>query len=391
MSQQLASNNLEFAKTIRRHLHANPELSFEEFETNKYITAHLHELGITYQNHVAGTGVVAIIKGQNPDAHCIAFRADFDALPILEKNEVPYKSKNEGVMHACGHDVHTACLLAAAKILNETKANWHGSVKLIFQPGEEKDPGGASIMIAQDVLKNPKVNAIFALHVYPHLPTGTMGTRAGTYMASADEVYITVKGKGGHAAMPHQCIDPIIIAAQVLLSLQTIISRISNPIDNTVLTFGKIQGGTKGNIIPDEVKLDGTLRCMNETWRATCFELIQKQTVQLAQAMGGDAEVKILKGYPCVHNDEVLTQQVNTILTASLGADNVVNLPLRMTADDFSFYTHHIPGCYIRLGTSNADGTAFTSGVHTPTFDIDESAMITGIQAICAIANHFKL
>jgi amidohydrolase len=294
-------------------------------------------------------------------------------------------------MHACGHDVHTACLLAAAENLNQTKADWQGTVKLIFQPGEEKDPGGASIMIAENVLQNPKVDAIFALHVYPHLPTGTMGTRAGTYMASADEVYITIKGKGGHAAMPHQCVDPIIIAAQVLLSLQTIISRKSNPIDNTVLTFGKIAGGTKGNIIPNEVKLDGTLRCMNETWRATCFELIKTQTIQIAQAMGGDADVKILKGYPCVHNDEKLTQQVNSILSNTLGANKIVNLPLRMTADDFSFYTHHIPGCYIRLGTSNATSTAFTSGVHTPTFDIDESAMLTGMQAISAIATNFKL
>jgi amidohydrolase len=391
MNQPFTTHDLHFATTIRQHLHANPELSFEEFETNKYIASQLDALGISYQNHVAGTGLVALIHGQNPETHCIAFRADFDALPILEENDVPYKSKNPGVMHACGHDVHTACLLAAAENLNQTKADWQGTVKLIFQPGEEKDPGGASIMIAENVLQNPKVDAIFALHVYPHLPTGTMGTRAGTYMASADEVYITIKGKGGHAAMPHQCVDPIIIAAQVLLSLQTIISRKSNPIDNTVLTFGKIAGGTKGNIIPNEVKLDGTLRCMNETWRATCFELIKTQTIQIAQAMGGDADVKILKGYPCVHNDEKLTQQVNSILSNTLGANKIVNLPLRMTADDFSFYTHHIPGCYIRLGTSNATSTAFTSGVHTPTFDIDESAMLTGMQAISAIATNFKL
>jgi amidohydrolase len=380
---------LDFAINIREHIHANPELSFEEFETNKFITKQLDELGIKYQNNVAGTGVVGIIEGQNPTKHCVAFRADFDALPIQEKNEVPYKSKNEGVMHACGHDVHTACLIGAAKILNETKNNWQGTVKLIFQPGEEKDPGGASIMIKEGVLENPKVDAIFALHVYPSLPAGSIGTRAGTYMASADEIYITIKGKGGHAAMPHQCVDPIIIAAQVLMSLQTITSRISNPIDQTVLTFGKIAGGTKGNIIPDEVLLEGTLRCMNEAWRTKCHELIQTQTKQIAQALGGDADVKVLVGYPCVHNDEILTQKVNTILEKTLGSDKINNLPLRMTADDFSFYTHKIPGCYIRIGTSNADGTQYTSGVHTPTFDIDKSAIGTGIQVICDLVNNY--
>jgi amidohydrolase len=386
--QEIIKSVVPYAIAVRKHIHANPELSFEEYQTSTYIKAQLDKMGIA-ATPMAGTGWVAVIQGKNPEKHCIGFRADFDALPIVEKNEVDYKSKNEGVMHACGHDVHTACLLGAAKVLLQTKNDWEGSVKLIFQPGEEKDPGGASIMIAEGILDNPQMNAIFALHVYPHLPAGTIGTKAGTYMASADEVYITVKGKGGHAAMPHLCVDPIMIAAQLLSSLQNIITRNRNPIDLTVLTFGKISGGTKGNIIPDTVTLDGTLRCMNEPWRAKCHGLIATQTKQFCQALGGDADVKILVGYPCVHNDEALTAKVNNILENIIGVDKIETLPLRMTADDFSFYTHHIPGCYIRIGTTNADGTKFNSPVHTNTFDIDEDAIETGIEVICGLVKGY--
>jgi amidohydrolase len=387
--QETIPSVVPYAIAVREHIHANPELSFEEWQTSAYIKAQLDAIDVE-AILMAGTGWVAVIQGKNPEKHCIGFRADFDALPILEKNDVVYKSKSEGIMHACGHDVHTACLLGAAKVFVQTKDSWEGSVKLIFQPGEEKDPGGASIMIKDGVLENPKMDAIFALHVYPHLPAGTIGTRAGTYMASADEVYITVKGKGGHAAMPHLCIDPILIAAQLLTSLQTIITRNRNPIDQTVLTFGKISGGTKGNIIPDIVTLDGTLRCMNETWRAKCHELIATQSKQICQALGGDADVNILVGYPCVHNDEALTAKVNTILDKTLGANKIETLPLRMTADDFSFYTHHIPGCYIRIGTTNADGTKFNSPVHTNTFDIDKDAVEAGIRVICGIVEGYK-
>jgi amidohydrolase len=373
----------------REHIHAHPELSFEEYNTAQYVADQLSKLGIPFERK-ATTGIIGIIEGRNPDKHCIAFRADLDALPIEEANDVPYKSKNIGVMHACGHDAHTACLLGAAKILQESKNDWEGTVKLIFQPGEEKDPGGASILIKEGVLENPTIDAIFALHVYPHLPVGTVGTRAGTYMASADEVYITIKGKGGHAATPHLCIDPIMISAQVLTQIQTIISRTRNPINPTVLTFGKIAGGTKGNIIPNEVKLDGTLRCMDEAWRAQCFELITSQTKAIAQSMGGDAEVTILKGYPCVYNDEALTAQVNTILDSNQSFQRV-DLPLRMTADDFSFYTHKIPGCYIRLGTANVDNTKYLSSVHTATFDIDKGAIGVGMDVIIELVNNFNL
>ncbi len=381
----LLQNILPDTIAIRRAIHANPELSFEEFETSSYIASELDKLQIPYTKGIAGTGIVGIIEGANASSKCIAFRADFDALPITEQNNCAYKSKNEGVMHACGHDVHTACLLGAARILHQTKSEWSGTVKLIFQPGEEKDPGGASIMIAQGVLENPKPNKIFALHVYPHLPAGTIGTKAGTYMASADEVYITVKGKGGHAAMPHLCIDPIVIASQIILQMQTIISRSANPIDNTVFTIGKIVGGTKGNIIPDSVSLEGTLRCMNEAWREKCFTLITNYAQQIAQSMGGSAEVNIKKGYPCVHNDVALTHEITGVLKGQLGTNQVVELPLRMTADDFAYYSHQIPGSYIRIGTTNADGTQFNSPVHTATFDIDESALLTGMHVICTL------
>lgn len=378
------------AKAIehREYIHAHPELSFEEFNTADYVAKQLDALGIS-NTRMATTGVIGIIEGKNPSKHCIAFRADLDALPIIEENEVPYKSSKIGVMHACGHDAHTACLLGAAAYLKANSKDWEGTIKLIFQPGEEKDPGGASILIKEGILEQPHIDAIFALHVYPHLPVGTVGTRAGTYMASADEVYITIKGKGGHAATPHLCVDPIMISAQVLTQLQTIISRTRNPIDPTVLTFGKIDGGTKGNIIPKEVKLEGTLRCMNEAWRMQCFELIEKHTKAIAQSMGGDAEVNILKGYPCVHNDEALTAKVNSILDADAALQRV-DLPLRMTADDFSFYTHAIPGCYIRIGTANVDSTNYLSSVHTPTFDIDKGAIGIGMQVIADLVMGYR-
>jgi amidohydrolase len=381
---------LQLAQTHREHIHANPELSFEEFNTSAYVQQELNRIGVSFENNIAGTGIVATLPGTNPDKYCIAFRSELDALPITEANDVAYKSKNVGVMHACGHDFHTACMLAATAYLHAHKSEWQGTVKMIFQPGEEKDPGGASIMIKEGLLEAaPKIQAMFALHVYPSLPAGMVGTRAGVYMASADEVYITIKGKGGHAAMPHQCIDPIVISAHVLLGLQNIISRKRNPIDNTVLTFGKIAGGTKGNIIPDSVLLEGTLRCMNETWRQECHQLIRDYSKQIAQTFGGDADVNILVGYPCVKNDEQLTQKVNNILGESFGEEKVYHLPLRMTADDFAFYTHIIPGCYIRIGTSNANATKFTSGVHTNTFDIDKGAYKTAVETILQIVKNY--
>lgn len=377
-------SNLDEFISFRHHIHSHPELSFHEFETAKFISSLLTSWGISHQTGLAGTGIVANIEGKNPSSRVIALRADMDALPILEQNNVPYKSTHDGVMHACGHDVHSTCLLGTAKILQQTRDEWDGTVKLIFQPGEEKHPGGASILIKEGVLENPKPQAIFGLHVYPHLPYGKVGYRAGQYMASADEIYITVKGKGGHAALPHQTIDPIIISANLLTSLQTIISRSCNPLQPSVLSFGQIHGGNAGNVIPNEVKIEGTLRCMDETWRAKAHELIKKHTLELCRAMGGDAEVEIPMGYPSLFNNPEATTRVKHLAEQALGEENVVELDLRMAAEDFSFYTHQVPGCFFRIGTSFED--KFTFPVHNAQFDIYEKSIAIGVRMFCEIA-----
>lgn len=369
---------------IREHIHAHPELSFVEYNTAAFISEKLTEYGVKHKTGIAGTGVVGIIEGKNPEKKIIALRADMDALPITEANDLPYKSIHEGVMHACGHDVHTACLLGAAKILQETSNEWEGTIKLIFQPGEEKHPGGASLMIAAGVLENPKPEAIYALHVYPHLPYGTVGFRAGQYMASADEIYITVKGKGGHAALPHQTIDPIAIAANLIVSLQQIISRNNNPLNPSVLSFGKIQGGNAGNVIPDQVRIEGTLRCMDETWRAKAHDLIKQHIKGLCEAMGATVDVEIPKGYPFLYNDPMLTQKAIQIAAKVVGADHVKELDRRMAAEDFSFYTHHVPGCFFRIGTSY--NNQYNIPVHNAHFDIYANAIGIGVEMFCQLA-----
>ena len=381
----LVANNLDTFIGFRHHIHAHPELSFQEDNTSAFIASRLREWGISFQSGLAGTGLVALIEGKNPSSRVIALRADMDALPIQEMNDVPYKSTNAGVMHACGHDVHSACLLGAAKLLQETRADWEGTVKLIFQPGEEKHPGGASLLIKEGVLENPKPSAIVALHVYPHLPYGQLGFRAGQYMASADEIYITVKGRGGHAALPHQTVDPIVIAANLLVSLQQVISRQCNPLSPSVLSFGKIQGGVAGNVIPDEVRLEGTLRCFDETWRAKAHELIKTHTEGLCRALGGDAVVDIPMGYPSLFNDPSVTEKVRGMATQVVGESNVIDLDLRMAAEDFSFYTHQVPGCFFRLGTS-FEGK-FEKPVHNAQFDIYDKAIGIGVQMFCEVAS----
>lgn len=372
-------------QSIRQHIHAHPELSFQEFETTKFVSGKLTEYGIPHQTGVAGTGIVALIEGRNPQQRCIALRADLDALPIQEANEVPYKSKHAGVMHACGHDVHTTCLLGAAKILNELKEEFEGTIKLIFQPGEEKHPGGASLMIKAGVLENPRPDAIFALHVYPHLPCGTAGFRAGQYMASADEIYITIEGKGGHAALPHQTIDPIAIAAQVVTALQQVISRKSNPLIPSVLTFGKIAGGFATNVIPDKVEILGTFRTMDEKWRYEAHKWVTDITEQICSSYGAKATVEIPKGYPSLYNDPHTTLQAETWARAYMGAQNVHTLDMRMAAEDFSFYLQEIPGCFFRIGT-NRNNEEFTAPVHNARFDIDEDALKNGVGLFCWIA-----
>jgi len=370
---------------IRHHIHANPELSFQEFKTSAFIASKLDAIGIKYTN-IAGTGLVALIEGKNPGKRCVALRADMDALPIQEKNDAAYCSKNDGVMHACGHDVHTSCLLGAAHIMYDLRNEWEGTMKLIFQPGEEMHPGGASIMINEGVLENPKPEAIFALHVYPHMPSGTIGYRSGQYMASADEIYVTIEGKGGHAALPHQTVDPISIAALIITGLQQVISRKGNPLIPSVLTFGKIQGGFATNVIPDKVELLGTFRTMNEPWRAEAHKWIKDFIEHTCEAYGAKAIVDIPPGYPSLFNDPKLTDKVEQWAKDYVGKENVHELDLRMAGEDFSFYTHHVPGCFFRIGTSKA-GKEFTAPVHNAHFDIDEDALKTGMgmMAWCAI------
>jgi len=372
-------------QAIRHHIHANPELSYEEYNTSAFVSSKLTEWGIPHEAGVAGTGVVGLIQGKNPGKKCIALRADMDALPIHEANDIPYKSKNDGVMHACGHDVHTSCLLGVARILNDLKDEWEGSVKLIFQQGEEKLPGGATLLIAAGVLENPKPEAIFALHVYPNLPSGTVGFRAGQYMASTDEIYITIEGKGGHAAVPNLAVDPIAIAAQVITGLQQVISRKGNPIIPSVLTFGKIEAGFTTNVIPDKLELWGTFRTMNEEWRAKAHHYIKDFTEKTCEAYGAKAIVDIPQGHASLFNDPVVTAQAESWAKAYLGDDNVKTLDIRMAGEDFSFYTQHMPGCFFRIGT-NRNNEEFTASVHNARFNIDEEAMKTGVGTMTWIA-----
>ncbi len=363
--------------SVRHHLHAHPELSYQEFETSKFIQQRLLEYGIPFEIK-ATTGVIGLIEGKNPGKRITALRADMDALPIKEANDIPYKSKNEGIMHACGHDVHTTCLLGASRILNELKNEWEGTVKLIFQPGEEKNPGGASLLIKEGVLENPKPAAIFGLHVHPGLETGKMSFRSGKVMASADELYMTIKGKGGHAASPHLCIDPILIASHLVVSLQQIISRNNNPHNPSVLSITSFQGGSTTNVIPNEVHLKGTFRAMDEKWRYEAHHLIRKLSTELVHSMGGELELIIDVGYPSVYNHEGLNEMAKEKAAEFIGKQNVEQTEKRMGAEDFGYYSQKIPGCFFRLGVMNQE-KGITSGVHTPTFNIDENAIEIGI------------
>lgn len=382
--KSLAAKYEQEAIAIRHHLHSNPELSFEEHQTSSFIRVKLSEWGIT--NHsIGGTGVVGIIEGLEPGSGCSALRADMDALPILEENSVEYKSKNPGVMHACGHDVHTTCLLGAARILNDLKDKWKGTIKLIFQPGEEKNPGGASILIGEGVLENPAPQRIFALHVHPGMEVGKFSFRGGMVMASADEIYVTIKAKGGHAAAPQFTADPILIASHLVVGLQQVISRNNDPFNPSVLSITSIQGGNTTNVIPSEVKMMGTLRAMNEEWRFKAHELIKNHITQVATTMGAQAEVTIDIGYPFVYNDPELSLQARRNAEILAGADNVSETELRMGAEDFAFYSHRIPACFFRLGAGNME-KGITSNVHTPTFNIDESAIVKGMAMMAWLA-----
>jgi amidohydrolase len=376
--KQLTAQYFETIKGIREHIHQHPELSFKEINTSAYVEETLRSWGITNITRMAGTGLVVIIEGANPNGRVIGLRSELDALPIQEKNSTAYCSVNDGIMHACGHDVHTACLLGTAKILQELRNDWNGIVKLIIQPGEEKEPGGASIMIKEGVLNAPTPELIIAQHVHPSMENGKVGFKGGLYMASADEIYITVKGKGGHGALPQNGVDTVLLASHIVVALQQIVSRNAYPIIPSVLSFGKIIANGATNVIPDEVRIEGTFRTMNETWRKKAHENIEKIAKGIAQGMGGDCLVEISNGYPCLINDPQLTETCTSNASEFLGAEQVEPLDLRMTAEDFSFFAQELPVCFYRLGTASKDGSN-SSPVHTATFDIDEEAIKTGV------------
>ena len=375
--QSLSKAYSEEFIAVRRHLHAHPELSYVEFETSKFVQSKLSEMGISFEV-IATTGVVGIIEGKNPKSRVIALRADMDALQIQEENDLSYKSLNEGIMHACGHDVHTTILLGAAKILVALKNEWEGTVKLIFQPGEEKNPGGASYMIRDGVLQNPAPAGIIALHVHPGLDFGKLSFRKGRVMASADELYFTIRGKGGHAAAPHLTADTILIASHLIVSLQQIISRNNNPASPSVLSICSIQGGHTTNVIPSEVKLKGTFRAMDETWRYKAHDLIRKLATGIAESMGAEIDILVDVGYPTVDNDPAFTDTNWQLAETYMGNGNVPETEMRMGAEDFGYYTQLVPGCFFRLGVRN-ELEGIVSNVHTPTFNIAERAIETGM------------
>jgi amidohydrolase len=386
--QQLAKQYAPDFISIRHHLHAHPELSYQEFQTSAFVQQKLSSAGIPF--HVmAETGVVGTIEGRNPGKRVIALRADMDALPIREENNVPYKSRNDGVMHACGHDVHTTILLGASTILQELRGEWEGTVKLIFQPGEEKNPGGASLMIKEGVLKDPMPQAIFGLHVHPGLEVGKLSFRGGMVMASADEIYITIRGKGGHAAAPHQTVDTILVASHLVVALQQIISRNRNPLSPSVLSITSVRGGHTTNVIPSEVKLMGTFRAMDEEWRFRAHDLIRRLATDLVHGMGAEIDLHIDVGYPMVYNNEALDAVARAEASSYMGPGNVLETEVRLGAEDFGYYTRQIPGCFYRLGVMNA-AKGIMSGVHTPTFNIDESAIEIGVGMMAWLGSHIE-
>ena len=363
--------------TWRRYLHANPELSYKEFNTAKFVANTLREIGLTPREGVAETGLVVMIEGKNPSKKVVALRADLDALPITEENKIEYKSQNAGIMHACGHDAHTASLLGSAKILFSVKDQFEGTVKLLFQPGEEKNPGGASYMIRDGALENPRPSSIIGQHVMPLLPVGKIGFREGMYMASSDEIYLKIIGKGGHAAAPELTVDPVLIASHIIIALQQIISRNASPKQPTVLSFGKISANGATNIIPDEVNVSGTFRAMNEVWRQDALKKIKKMAESIAEGMGGRCEVILSQGYPYLENNPELTQRIRKAAEEYVGKENVVELDLTLGSEDFAYYSHVIPASFYRLGTRN-EGKGITSYIHTSTFNIDEEALAVG-------------
>jgi amidohydrolase len=383
--KRLTEEHFNTIVDLRRQIHSNPELSFQEFKTASLVSDFLTGIGIPHQTGVARTGVVGLIQGKKPGKHIIALRADMDALPINEKNKIPFRSKNPGVMHACGHDVHTASLLGAAQILHEISDQFGGTVKLIFQPSEEEYPGGAKVMIEEGVLENPSPSVIFGQHVFPELDAGKVGMKAGRFMASTDEIFITVKGRGGHGAIPHKNIDPVLIGSHIVIALQQIVSRNSNPAMPSVLSIGRFIADGHTNIIPDEVRLAGIIRTFDEEWRKEMKQKLKSIAQGIARSMGGSCQVKIDQGYPFLVNDEVITEKAMHHAAEYLGRENVVELDMRTTAEDFAYFSQKIPGCFYRLGIRNEE-KGINSSLHTATFDVDEDSLKTGMGLMAWLA-----
>ncbi|MCK5134328.1 MAG: amidohydrolase [Bacteroidales bacterium] len=369
---------------IRRHLHQFPEPSFEEHNTSAYIRGILDEWGIAYKFPIVNTGILAWIKGNKPGKR-IALRSDMDALPINEQTGLDYQSENPGVMHACGHDIHMVSLLGTIRILDQLKDHIHGEVLFIFQPGEEKVPGGAKLMLEAGIFDGKLPDMIIAQHVLPDMEAGHVGFKPGIYMASSDEIYITVNGKGGHGALPEHINDPVLMASHILITLQQEINRKSPGGVPTVLSFGKVSAEGAVNVIPNQVNLEGTFRTMNEDWRKEAHRLIDKIASGIASSMGGSCLVEIRHGYPVLHNHEQITEEAKKKAIQLMGQDHVEDMDIRMTAEDFAWFAQSVPGMMYRLGVRKP-GSDKIYPLHTTGFRADESALKTGISLLSFLA-----
>ena len=386
--RQLAADGAPETVRLRRAIHRRPELAFQERETAALVAGTLRQWGVEPIEGVAQTGVVAHVVGARPGP-TVALRADIDALPITEATGLDFASESPGVMHACGHDAHTAMLLGAARILHELRGEWAGTVRLVFQPSEEKAPGGARVMIEEGVLGEMDGHAapvaIFGQHVFPELPAGTLGVRGGPFMASADEVYLTVRGKGGHAAAPEHLTDVVLAQAHVLTALQAVVSRNRPPGIPSILSFGKVTADGATNVLPDEARIEGTFRSMDEDWRWRAHDLIRRTAKHTAQALGATCDVEVREGYPALVNDAALADAVRQSAVALVGEERVIDLPMWYASEDFSFYTNEIPGCFTVLGVRN-EAEGITHGLHTPRMTVDEAALETGAAFLAALA-----
>jgi amidohydrolase len=375
---------------LRRHFHMYPELSYEESDTSAFICSWLQKNGVSFRKGIAGTGIIGTIEGKAKGNRVLAIRAEMDALPISERNKTEYSSLNPGKMHACGHDAHMAMLMGTAKLLNSIGEQFGGTILLIFQPGEEKSPGGARLVIESGELNNPKPDIIIAQHILPELETGKVGYKSGRYMASCDEIYITVTGKGGHAALPGLTTDQIYIASNLVIRLKNRMSeRQTIKKIPTVLGIGRISGEGATNIIPEKVYISGTFRTFDENWRSEGLALVRQISVETEEEYGVKIDVNIAEGYPVLFNDEMLTSKAIGFSTELLGKDKIETYDIRMSSDDFSFYSDLAPSLYYRVGIMKK-GTEMLK-LHTSDFDIDEDGLETGVANLSWLVYNFLM